>query len=90
MWLKKVLNKNFSKDAVNYALLEILAEYKRCGIPKSDILKVALTCNPFFLIKELIRRKRAVVKDIDRCIRVADSLCLRQTSGTKEFPVFEK
>ena len=90
VWLKKVLNKNFSKDAVNYALLEILAEYKRCGIPKSDILKVALTCNPFFLIKELIRRKRAVVKDIDRCIRVADSLCLRQTSGTKEFPVFEK
>ena len=90
VWLKKVLNKNFDKDAVNYALLEILAEYKRCGIPKSDILKVMLTCNPFFLVKEFIRRKKAAKKDIEKCVKIANDLGLKQTSGTNEFPIFEK
>ena len=89
-WLKKNLNKNFDKNAVNYALLEILAEYKRCGISKLDIIKVMLTLNPFFLIREILRRKLAAKKDIKKCVKIANSLCLKQTQGTKEFPVFEK
>lgn len=89
-WLKKSLNKNFDKNAVNYALLEVLAEYKRYGISKSDILKAMITFNPLFLIKEFSRRKKAAKKDIAKCKKIADSLQLKQTSGTKNFPVFEK
>lgn len=90
VWLKKVLNKNFDKDAVNYALLEILAEYKRCGLSKLDILTAMIRFNPVFLVKEFIRRKKTAKKDIEKCIKVANTLCLKQTSGTKEFPIFEQ
>ena len=89
-WLKGVSGKSFDESVINYALLEILAEYKRCGVPKSDILKVMLTCNPFFLIKEIIRRKKTAKKDIQKCLKVASDLGLKQTAGTKEYPLFEK
>ena len=89
-WLKGVTVKSFEKDAVNYALLEILAEYKRCGISKANIFKAMLTFNPCFLVKEIVRRKRAAQQDIKRCMEVAKSIGLKQTSGTKAFPIFEK
>ena len=88
-WLKRVTNKNFDEGSVNYALFEILAEYKRCGVSKSDIVKVLLTCNPFFLIKEMIRRKQTAKKDIEKCMKIAKDLGLKQTSGTKQYPIFE-
>jgi len=88
-WLKKIMNKNFDEDAINYALFEILAEYKRCGVSKSDVLKVMLTCNPFFLIKEIVRRKKTAKKDIKKCVKVAKERGLKQTSGTKQYPIFE-
>ena len=81
---------NFDENAVNYALFEILAEYKRCGVSKWDILKVMLTCNPIFVIKELTRRKKAAVKDTEKCLKIARDLGLKQTAGTKEYPIFEK
>ena len=34
--------------------------------------------------------KERAKKDIKKCIKVAESLGLKQTSGTKEFPIFEK
>lgn len=89
-WLKSVSGENFDESDIDYALFEILAEYKRCGVSKSEILKVILTCNPFFLIKEIIRRKQTAKKDIEKCMKVAKYLALTQTSGTKEFPIFEK
>ena len=89
-WLRSVSNKNFDKNIINYALLEILAEYKRCGVSKSDILKAMLWFNPGCLLKEIIRRKKAARKDIEKCTKVALDLGLKQTSGTKEFPIFEK
>ena len=89
-WLKSVCGMNFDKNSVNYALLEVLAEYKRRGISKVAVLKAMLSFNPFFLIKEIIRRKQAAKKDIEKCIKVANNLSLKQTSGTKEFPIFEK
>jgi len=89
-WLKRVTDKNFDRNTVNYALVEILAEYKRCGVSKSDVLKAMLKFNPFFLAKEIIRRKQTAQKDIEKCIKVALDLRLKQTSGTKEFPIFEK
>lgn len=90
IWLKGVMGTSFDNSSVNYALIEILAEYKRCGVSKSDILKVMLTCNPIFVIKEIIRRKKTAKKDIEKCMKVAKDLGLKQTSGTKEYPIFEK
>lgn len=89
-WLKHRAHKNFDKNTIEYALLEILAEYKRCGVSKADVLKAMLTFTPFFLLKELIRRKKAAKKDIEKCMKVAKDIGLKQTSGTKEFPIFEK
>ena len=89
-WVKSKSRKNFDKNAVNYALFEILAEYKRCGIPKADILKAMLTFNPCFLAKEVIRRKKAAKRDIKKCMAAANILGLKQTAGTGAFPIFEK
>ena len=89
-WLKKVTAKSFNKSAINYALFEILAEYKRHGVPKSDVVKAMMNFCPFFMVKEIIRRKMTAKKDIEKCMMVAKKLGLKQTAGTKEFPVFEK
>ena len=89
-WLRSVTLRSIDKKAVNYALLEILAEYKRFGIAKLEIIKAMLTFNPFFLIKEIRRRKMAARNDIDKCFKVANALGLKQTSGTSDFPVFGK
>ncbi len=89
-WLKSVAGKNFGKNTVNYALFEILAEYKRCGVSKADVFKAMLTFNPFFVAKEIVRRKKTARRDIEKCMQVAKARGLRQTAGTTEFPIFEK
>lgn len=89
-WIRRATAKNFPKNTVNYALLEVLAEYKRCGVSKTDILKAMLKFNPIFLAKEIIRRKKTAKKDIEKCIKIANDLGLKQTAGTDEFPIFEK
>lgn len=89
-WLKSVCGMNFDKNSVNYALLEVLAEYKRRGVSKVAVLKAMLSFNPFFLIKEIMRRKQTAKRDIKKCMEVAKWLSLKQTAGTKEFPIFEK
>ncbi|MBQ7039661.1 MAG: glycosyltransferase, partial [Clostridia bacterium] len=89
-WLKKATKQKLDKKAVSYALLEILAEYKRNGVSKSDILKAMLKFNPFFVAKDIIRRKKSAKADIEKCMKVASILGLKQTAGTKEFPIFEK
>lgn len=89
-WLKKAAKKHIDKDAINYALFEMLAEYKRCSVPRSDILRAVLTFSPFFVAKEIVRRKKTAKRDIKKCLMVADSIGLKQTGGTKEFPIFEK
>jgi len=89
-WLKTTAKEAMGINNINYALLEVLAEYKRCGVSKSDILKSMLIFNPVFLAKEIIRRKKCAKKDIAKCIKVANDLGLNKTAGTKEFPIFEK
>ena len=89
-WLRSVTKKRINKNAVNYALFEVLAEYKRCGVAKSDIIKAMLTFSPCFLAREIIRRKRTAKSDIEKSIKIANDIGLKQTSGTKEFPIFEK
>ena len=88
-WLKRNATENFEKSAVEYALFEILAEYKRCGIKKADIIRGMLILSPFFLAKEIIRRKKAAKKDVEKCMKAAEKLGLKMTSGTKAFPIFE-
>ena len=89
-WLKNACAENFDRDTVNYALFEILAEYKRCGVSKAGIIRAMLTFSPRFLIKEIIRRKKTAQTDIEKCMWVAKNINLKQTAGTKEFPIFEK
>lgn len=89
-WLKSLANENFDKKAIDYALFEILAEYKRGNVAKSDVIKAMRMFNPCFVAKEIVRRKMTAKKDIAKCTKVANQLGLKQTSGTKEFPIFEK
>ncbi len=89
-WLRSVTAKNFNKTVVNYALFEILAEYKRYNVSKADILKAMLTFPMCFVAKEILRRKRTARKDIEKCVKVAKDRGLKQTAGTKEYPIFEK
>ena len=91
-WLKSVNRKKkfFKRDAIDYALFEMLAEYKRCGVSKTDVLRAMSLFAPTFLVKEIVRRKKTAKRDIAICMEVADKLSLIQTSGTKNFPVFSK
>lgn len=91
-WMKQVNRekKNFVPEALDYAMFEILAEYKRRGISKAKLLK-AFICFPWlFVIRELSARKRRAKEDGERCIRAAAQIGLVQTGGTQEFPVFSR
>lgn len=90
IWLKSVMGNSFKVKDINYVLFEVLAEYKRCGVQMSELIKVLLTCNPLFLIKEIIRRKRQAKRDIEKCRKAAELMGLKQTAGTKYYPIFEK
>ena len=87
-WLKRVTTKQFDKQMIQYALLEILAEYKRCGASKGAVIKAMFHLNPCFVVKDIFRRKKAAKKDIGKCVQVARERGLRQISGTKEYPIF--
>lgn len=89
-WLRSVPTRNFESAAVNYALFEILTEYKRQGVSMATVIKAMLTFPPFFLAKEIVRRKAAAKRDIEKCRKVADALKLKQTAGTNTFPIFGK
>lgn len=92
MWAKAKNRekKLVSQEALSYAFFEMLAEYKRCGISKKEVLSAMLKFSPIFLIKEFSRRKRAASREGKRCIASAERMSLYQNGGTKVFPVFEK
>ena len=91
-WLKAVNRKTkaFNKDAVNYAMFEILAEYKRKGIAKTQLIKAMLSFGIPYLIKELPGRKKRARTDGHRCVESAETIGLKKTGGTLEFPIFSK
>ena len=91
-WAKSANNKthNLDKESLNYAFFEILAEYKRKGISKVDLIKGMLSFGVSFLIKELSARKKRARADGIKCIKAAESIGLAMTGGTIEFPFFEK
>ena len=86
-WVKKN-NKKLPRDAVNYALFEVFAEYKRKGISKVDLIKGLMNFNPIFLIKEFSRRKKVALRDGAACIKAAESIGLKRIGGSDEFPKF--
>ena len=75
---------------MNYAFFEILAEYKRKGITKINLVKAMLSFGIVFLAKELPARKKRARADGLKCIDAAKSIGLVQTGGTLEFPIFSK
>ena len=91
-WAKSANNKtnNLDKEALNYAFFEILAEYKRSGIGKADLIKGMLSFGVPFLLKELSARKKRARADGIKCIKAAESIGLVMSGGTLDFPSFEK
>ena len=89
-WLKAVnrKTKTIDKDSLNYAMFEILAEYKRKGISKPALIKAMLKFGIPFLAKELPSRKKRAVFDGRRCIESAEKIGLVQSGGSPEFPIF--
>ena len=91
-WAKSANNetKKFDKEALNYAFFEILAEYKRKGISKSNLIKGMLVFGAPFLLKEVLSRKKRARTDGIRCIEAAKTIGLEMSGGTLEFPIFKK
>lgn len=91
-WIKSInaKTKTIDKESLNYALFEILAEYKRKGIPKSELIKAMLSFGILFLAKEIPARKKRARADGLKCIEAARNIGLEQSGGTLEFPTFSK
>ena len=91
-WIKSENKKKkaFSKETLNYAMFEILAEHKRRGISKGDLITSMLMFGIPFLIKELPARKRRAREDGMRCIESAKKIGLKYSGGSLEFPTFSK
>ena len=91
-WLKAVNSKTktFTKSALNYAMFEILAEYKRKGISKISLVKAMLMFGIPYLVTEIPLRKKRARADGLKCIESAEKIGLKKTGGTLEFPTFSK
>ena len=91
-WLKAInrKTKSFTKGALNYAMFEILAEYKRKGITNNNLIKAMLAFGIPYLVTEIPMRKKRARIDGHRCIESAQKIGLKKTGGTLEFPTFSK
>ena len=91
-WLKAANRKSgkIEKEALCYAMLEILAEYKRKGVSKAKVTRAMLAFPIPFLIKEIPARKNRAVLDGRKCIESAEKIGLKQSGGVPEFPIFSK
>ena len=77
-------------DSLRYAMFEILAEYKRRGLPKADLLKAMLSFGVGFLLREIPDRKKRARADGRACVKAAEEIGLVPCGGTPEFPTFSK
>ena len=80
-WLKKENRKTkaFNEDALNYAMFEILAEYKRKGITKTKLIKAMLLFGIAYLLKEIPGRKKRAHIDGIKCIESAKKIGLKHS-----------
>ncbi len=91
-WLKKANAKTrtFAPRAIDYAVFEVLAEYKRSGLAKKDLL-CALAHFPLgFVLAETVARKQRAKKDGLACIEAAKRVGYAHTGGDISFPQFSK
>ena len=91
-WLKTVNGKKkaLNKDDLNYAMFEILAEYKRKGVSKAKLIKAMLAFGIPYLLKEFPDRKKRARLDGLKCIESAEKIGLKKSGGSLEFPIFSK
>ena len=91
-WMKKANAKSgaIDKYALKYAMLEIIAEYKRCGVSKAEIVKAMMSLGLPFLVSEIRDRKKRARRDGLKCIEAAKNIGLEQSGGSVEFPTFSK
>lgn len=89
-WIKSVNKAKglLDRESLDYAMFEILAEYKRRGLSKADLAKAMLCFGAMFLLKEIPGRKKRARVDGLKCIEAAKKVGLKQTGGTPEFPTF--
>ena len=78
------------REALDYAMFEIFAEYKRKGLRKADLVRGLLAFGLPFLLRELPARKKRARADGLRCIAAAAAVGLEPSGGTPEFPIFAK
>ena len=71
-------------------MFEVLAEYKRKGISKVNLIKAMLSFGIPFLLKEIPNRKKRACSDGKKCIESAEKIGLVKASGTLEFPTFKR
>lgn len=92
--LKKLLDGCGISDkyALDRALIEVLAEYKRKGISPVKIVLGAVRAgiSPLFFVGELSRRKRRARADGLRCIAAAEKIGLHRTGKSDTFPTFSE
>ena len=91
-WIKAVNRKTKAvrEESLNYAMFEILAEYKRKGISKIDLIKTMILFGLPFILKEIPDRKKRAREDGLKCIKSAEKIGLKHSGGTLEFPIFSK
>ena len=91
-WLKTVnkRKKAMDTDSISYAMFEILAEYKRNGITKSQLIKGMLAFGVPYLLKEIPDRKKRAQNDGRNCIKSAEAIGLYHSDGKLEFPTFSR
>lgn len=89
-WMKAANRKSgkLEKEALYYAMFEILAEYKRKGISKVKIMQAMLAFGIPFLLKEIPARKNRAVADGRKCIDSAAQIGLQQCGGSPGCPIF--
>lgn len=80
------------KEALDRALIEVLAEYKRKGLSPVKIIIGAANAgiSPIFFSGELSRRKKRARADGHRCIAVAERIGLHRTGKSETFPTFSR
>ena len=91
-WIKAANKKTgaVKKESLNYAMFEILAEYKRKGSSKAELLKAMIAFGIPFLAKEIPNRKKRARTDGLKCIESAKKYGLKHSGGTLEFPIFSR
>lgn len=78
------------RKALRYAFFEILAEYKRCGVSTSDIIRGMIHIGITQSFAELLFRKSRAEKDGKRCINAAAKIGYDFSGGSVRFPNFIK